>query len=75
MNNTKLFEDLFRQPQEGDEVLLLSPTEILERICNQKKTNVVTQSNATLLGTYLHRKGYLKGKGEKRRCYLVALKY
>ena len=73
-NVIALFEDLFRQPQVGDEVLLLSPTEILERIRNQKKTNVVTQANATLLGTYLHRKGYLKGKGEKRRCYLVAQK-
>ena len=73
-NVIALFEDMFRQPQGGDEVLLQSPTEILERIRNQKKVNVVTQSNATLLGTYLHRKGYQKGKGEKRRCYLVAQK-
>ena len=73
-NVISLFEDLFHQPQAGDEVLLLSPTEILERIRNLKKVNVVTQANATLLGTYLHREGYGKGKGEKRRCYLVALK-
>ncbi len=68
-NVISLFEDLFHQPQAGDEVLLLSPTEILERIRNQKKTNVVTQANATLLGSYLHRKGYRK----QRRSYLVSL--
>ena len=73
-NVLSLFEDMFRQPQGGDEVLLLSPTEILERIRDQKKVNIVTQANATLIGSYLHRKAYAKGKGEKRRCYLVALK-
>ena len=72
-NIISLFEDLFHQPQAGDEMLLLSPTEILERIRNQKKTNVVTQANATLLGTYLHRKGYKKGKGRQFRRYQVAL--
>ena len=54
--------------------MLLSPTEILTYIKDAKKTNVVTQSNATLLGSYLHRKDFRKGKGEKRRCYFVALK-
>ena len=68
------FEDMFRQPQAGDEVLLLTPTQILSYIKEEKKTNVVTQANATILGSYLHRKGYQKGKGDKRRCYLVALK-
>ena len=73
-NIVSLFEDMFRQPQAGDEVLFLSPTGILTRIRDEKRTNVVTQANATLLGTYLHQKGYKKGKGERRRCYLVALK-
>ena len=73
-NVVALFEDLFRIPQGGDQPLLLSPTEILTYIKDAKKTNVVTQSNATLLGSYLHRKGFRKGKGEKRRCYFVALK-
>ena len=73
-NAVSLFEDMFRQPQAGDEVLLLTPTQILSYIKEEKKTNVVTQANATILGSYLHRKGYQKGKGDKRRCYLVALK-
>jgi len=73
-NVVALFEDLFRIPQGGDQPLLLSPTEILTYIKDAKKTNVVTQSNATLLGSYLHRRGFRKGKGEKRRCYFVALK-
>ena len=73
-NVISLFEDLFRKPQAGDDVLQVSPTEILTRIKAERKTNVVTQANATLIGSYLHRKGYEKGKGEKRRCYLVALR-
>ena len=73
-NVVALFEDLLRIPQGGDQPLLLSPTEILTYIKDAKKTNVITQSNATLLGSYLHRKGFRKGKGEKRRCYFVALK-
>ena len=73
-NVISLFEDLFRMPQAGDKVLLLSPTEILSRIRDERKVNVVTQANATLIGSYLHRTGYQKGRGEKRRCYQVALK-
>ena len=68
-NVVSLFEDMFHQPQTGDKILPLSPTEILERIRNQKKVNVVTQTNATVLGTYLHRKDYKK----QRRQYLVTL--
>jgi predicted P-loop ATPase len=72
-NVISLFEDMFRKPQGGDEVLLLSPTEVLERIRDQKKVNVVTQSNATLIGSYLHRKGFEKGKGRQYRRYEIAL--
>ena len=69
-----LFEDHFRKPEAADEVMLLSPTEILIMMKEALKVNLVTQANATLIGSYLHRKGYQKGKGEKRRCYLIAKK-
>ena len=58
----------------GDIVLTVSPTEILNLIKNDLKANVVNQSNATLIGSYLHRNGFQKGKGDKRRCYLIARK-
>jgi len=67
-----LFEDLFSKPKNGDEVLLLSPTGILRRIKDTCKVNVISQSNATLLGNYLHRNGFQKGKGENRRLYQIA---
>ncbi len=73
-NAVALFEDMFRQPQKGDETLMLTPTEILGYIKDAKKVNVVNQTNATLIGSHLHRKGYERGKGRQRRCYLVALK-
>ena len=73
-NVVALFEDLFRKPQGGDATLTMSPTEILNYIHKQLKVNVVNQANATTLGSYLHRKGYQKGKGESRRCYLLALR-
>ena len=69
-NVVSLFEDMFRMPQAGDELLTLSPTEILTRIRDERKVNVVTQANATLIGSYLHRKGYKK----VRRNYQIALK-
>lgn len=70
-NIIALFEDLYRQPQAGDEVLLMSPTELLSSIKDQRHVNVITQSNATVLGNYLHRRGYKKGKGRQYRCYQV----
>ena len=73
-NVVALFEDLFRQPQAGDEVLMMSPTQLLTYIKEHRKINIVTQPNATILGSYLTRKAYRKGAGEKRRCYLVALR-
>ena len=71
-NVISLFEDLFRLPKQGDHVLLMSPTELLTHIRDERKVNVVTQSNATVLGSYLHRKGYSKGKGRDERRYQVA---
>lgn len=73
-NAVSLFEDMFCHPQAGVESLLLSPTEILTQIRDERRVNIVNQANATLLGSYLYRNGYQKGKGEKRRCYHVALK-
>ena len=73
-NAVSLFEDMFCHPQAGDESLLLSPTEILTQIRDERRVNIVNQANATLLGSYLYRNGYQKGRGEKRRCYHVALK-
>lgn len=68
-----LFEDLFHRPQAGDEMKMMSPTEILTYIKDEKHVNVVTQSNATFLGGYLHRNGFKKGEGRQRRRYEVAL--
>ena len=68
-NVIAIFEDHFRQPQGDDEVLLLSPTEILTRL----KLDPKNRSNTTLLGTYLHRNGFEKGKGRQGRRYLVAM--
>ena len=53
--------------------MLMSPTEILTYIKDNKKINVVTQANATVIGSYLHRNGYQKGRGRQYRRYEVAL--
>ena len=50
----------------------MSPTEVLALIKDELKVNVVTQANATLIGGYLHRKGYKKGQGGNRRRYEIA---
>jgi hypothetical protein len=71
-NVVSIFDDHFRRPQAGDEALWLSPTEILQRIKDDFKVNMVTQANSTALGSYLTRCGYQKGSGYNRRKYLVA---
>ena len=68
-NVVSLFEDHFRKPEAGDEVLLMSPTEIVTAL----KMNPENHSNVTLLGLYLRRKGYEHGDGRQRRCYKIAL--
>ena len=73
-NAVALFDDLFRKPQAGDKVLLMSPTEILTHIKEMRKVNITTQANATLIGSYLSRNGFEKGTGEQRRRYRVTLK-
>lgn len=73
-NVVGIFQDHYRLPQAGDEVLWLTPTKILEQIKDELKINIVTQSNATLLGSHLAHSGFQKGKGDLRRCYAVARK-
>ena len=68
-NVISLFEDHFRKPKSSDDVLLLSPTELLSKL-NMDPEN---RSNATALGTYLRRQHYEKGEGCNRRRYKVAL--
>ena len=68
-NVVSLFEDHFRKPEAGDEVLLMSPTEIVVAL----KLNPENHSNVTLLGLYLRRKGFERGEGRQRRCYQVAV--
>lgn len=70
----QLFEDMFRKPQPGDEVLKLSPTEILDVISQRKKANVGNHTNSILLGNYLKNNGFHRGPGRERRKYDVALK-
>ena len=68
-NVVSLFEDHFRKPEAGDDVLLMSPTEIVVAL----KMNPENHSNVTLLGLYLRRKGFEHGEGRQRRCYQVAV--
>ena len=70
----QLFEDLFRRPEAGDEPLWLTPTEVLQQIRERRRLNVVNQSNATLIGSYLKRNGFRKGRGMNYRKYEVGLK-
>ena len=55
-----LFEDLFRQPQAGDDVLELSPTQILQMMRDKLKVNIINRSNATILGSYLRRQSFVR---------------
>ena len=73
-NVVSIFQDHFRSPQAGDEVLWLTPTEILQLMKKEQKVNLVTQSNATLLGNHLAHSLFQKGKGDRRRCYAIARK-
>lgn len=70
----QLFEDLFRRPQAGDEPMWLTPTEVLQQIRERRRLNVVNQSNATLIGSYMKRNGFRKGSGVHYRQYEVSLK-
>ena len=69
-NVVSLFDDLFRHPQPGDNIRVLSATEIMQIIKEKLKVNVINRSNATILGSYLKRQKY-KRVG---RSYEVTLK-
>ena len=53
-----------------EEVLQMSPTEILATIHKKCRVNVINQSNATLIGSYLKRCGYKK----VYRSYMLSLR-
>lgn len=65
-----LFDDIFTKPKAGEEVLRMSPTEILATIHKKCRVNVINQSNATLIGSYLKRCGYKK----VYRSYMLSLR-
>jgi len=67
-NVVSLFEDRFHKPEAGEEVVLMSPTEIVAAL----KLNPESRSNVTLLGVYLRRKGFHHGEGRQRRLYKIA---
>lgn len=71
-NVVAMFVDQYRKPLAGDEVLTLSPIEVLNSFWETNHVRVATQSNSVILGNYLRRRGYQKGKGELRRKYLLA---
>lgn len=66
-NVVALFEDRFRRPRANEQPQLMSVTELLQAL----KVDATSRSNATLLGSYLHRNGYQRGAGEGRRRYQV----
>lgn len=66
-NVVALFEDHFRRPRANEQPQLMSVTELLQAL----KVDATSRSNATLLGSYLHRNGYQRGTGEDRRRYQV----
>jgi hypothetical protein len=68
-NVVAIFEDHFHRPTKNDEVMWLSPTQLLKQL----KLDPENRSNSTILGAYLRRNGFERGKGEKRRCYAVAM--
>ena len=67
-NVVSIFEDHYHKPTATEEVVLLSPTEILSAL----KLNPENHSYSTLLGLYLRRNGFERGDGRQRRLYKLA---
>ena len=67
-NVVSIFEDRYHKPTAADEVVMMSPTEILSTL----KLNPENHSHATLLGLYLRRNGFERGEGRQRRLYKLA---
>lgn len=67
-----IFCDQYHKPREGEQTVLMSPTEILETLRKNHKGLSVSQSTCTTLGAYLQRNHFMRGSGYNRRRYLVA---
>ena len=67
-NVVSIFEDHYHKPTAAEEVVLMSPTEIISAL----KLNPANHSYATLLGLYLRRNGFERGDGRQRRLYKLA---
>ena len=67
-NVVSVFEDHYHKPTATEEVVLMSPTEIISAL----KLNPANHSYATLLGLYLRRNGFERGEGRQRRLYKLA---
>lgn len=67
-NVVSIFEDHYHKPTAAEEVVLMSPTEIISAL----KLNPANHSYATLLGLYLRRNGFERGEGRQRRLYKLA---
>lgn len=65
-----VFCDHFRKPQAGDEILNMSPTQIIEYIYNTWHIDLRKHSDTVYLGNFLHREGY---EHHDRRRYKVAV--
>ena len=72
-NVVSIFCDHFRKPVAGSETEQMTPTEILAYIHDKWHINLVNQSNAVMLGNYLRREGYERGKGNDRRRYKLSV--
>ena len=68
-NVVSIFCDHFCKPVAGDETEMMTPTEILLYMRDEWHINLVNQSNAVMLGNYLRKEGYERGKGNDRRRY------
>ena len=72
-NVVSIFCDHFCKPVAGDETEMMTPTEILLYMRDEWHINLVNQSNAVMLGNYLRREGYERGKGNDRRRYKLSV--
>ena len=52
---------------------MMTPTEILLYMRDEWHINLVNQSNAVMLGNYLRKEGYERGKGNDRRRYKLSV--
>ena len=72
-NVVSIFCDHFCKPVAGEETEMMTPTEILLYMRDEWHINLVNQSNAVMLGNYLRKEGYERGKGNDRRRYKLSV--